>query len=577
MPTSTDGQGGLRLGEVNVQCRSPAVDSNIMLKAPRTEKVRPEPGLTLWGMLVASRSWAPVSSKIAPWTMVVTWVISALYPWLLGKAVDAAFPAPDRPVLALWAGVMVALAVLMFPLLALRFHTSSQTRWSTTHWLRAGLSQKVVDGGAAHTSDLPAGEVLTAASSDTESMSELSLSSVQLAGWVTGLLVSLGLTLWTSPTLATVLALGVAGSTVLTVPVSRMYRRRLSRQRAALGELTAHTTDGISGLRVLRGVGGHSEFLADYHKKSEATCARSIRAGTALAGVMSITALTPGVLTLVLVLWASLDVLAGRLQPGDVVMVAGAARYLFMPVMQLGMFPSLLAKAGVAAGRLRTLFDVPLFQDPPGARTDKIPDGVLSDPVTGVMAQPGQLTVLVAKNPADAAQVAYRLARLMPSGPSGAVDGVPLSQWSMKAVRGAVTLNDTHPLLLSGTLRRQLDPWKRQTDDELFAALHTAAADDVVELLPEGLDDYVTERGRSLSGGQRQRVALARALVIDPQVLVLVEPTSAVDAYTESLVASRLADSRRGKTTVVVSQSPLLRKAADAVVSVPATPSGVVV
>jgi ABC-type multidrug transport system fused ATPase/permease subunit len=95
-----------------------------------------------------------------------------------------------------------------------------------------------------------------------------------------------------------------------------------------------------------------------------------------------------------------------------------------------------------------------------------------------------------------------------------------------------------------------------------------ADAWEVVDGLPEGLDTVIGERGRSLSGGQRQRVALARALLADTDVLVLVEPTSAVDAHTEARIADRLREARAGRATVVVSASPLLLRAADRAVLV---------
>ena len=95
-----------------------------------------------------------------------------------------------------------------------------------------------------------------------------------------------------------------------------------------------------------------------------------------------------------------------------------------------------------------------------------------------------------------------------------------------------------------------------------------ANAQDVLDALPEGLDAEVDERGRSFSGGQRQRLVLARALLADPEILVLVEPTSAVDAHTEARIARDLRASREGRTTVIVTTSPLVLDQADRVVLV---------
>jgi ABC-type multidrug transport system fused ATPase/permease subunit len=101
-------------------------------------------------------------------------------------------------------------------------------------------------------------------------------------------------------------------------------------------------------------------------------------------------------------------------------------------------------------------------------------------------------------------------------------------------------------------------------------ALAAASAGDVVAALPDGLDTAVAERGREFSGGQQQRLRLARALVADPDVLVLVEPTSAVDAHTEARIAARLGGVRRGRTTVVCTTSPLVLDRADHVIYVAA-------
>ena len=144
--------------------------------------------------------------------------------------------------------------------------------------------------------------------------------------------------------------------------------------------------------------------------------------------------------------------------------------------------------------------------------------------------------------------------------------GVDLSQIPLAEVRALILVSDTSASLFRGSLQDNLDPWGQATRAEAEQALQVACAEDVYDALPEGWQGEVEERGRGLSGGQRQRVVLARALLADPPVLVLVEPTSAVDAHTEARIAQRLADHRRGKTTIIATASPLLLRHADRVV-----------
>jgi ABC-type bacteriocin/lantibiotic exporter with double-glycine peptidase domain len=136
---------------------------------------------------------------------------------------------------------------------------------------------------------------------------------------------------------------------------------------------------------------------------------------------------------------------------------------------------------------------------------------------------------------------------------------VPLRDLTLPAVREAVLVADPGARLFSGPLRAELGA----ADPE--DALHAACATDIVEELPEGLAAEVAEGGREFSGGQQQRIKLARALVADPEVLILVEPTSAVDAHTEARIAGRLAGIRSGRTTVVCTTSPLVLDWADEV------------
>jgi ABC-type bacteriocin/lantibiotic exporter with double-glycine peptidase domain len=187
----------------------------------------------------------------------------------------------------------------------------------------------------------------------------------------------------------------------------------------------------------------------------------------------------------------------------------------------------------------------------------------LVDVRSGLRVRPGRLTALVAEVPEESAAVADRLGRFA-DGPA-LLDGVSLSELERGFVRRAIVVSDANATLFSGRLRDELDVRGEATDDDLLRAITTASAEDVMDTLDEGLDAEVEERGRSFSGGQRQRLVLARALAADPDVLVLVEPTSAVDAHTEARIAERLLEHRAGRTTVVTTASPLLLDRADEV------------
>jgi ABC-type bacteriocin/lantibiotic exporter with double-glycine peptidase domain len=187
----------------------------------------------------------------------------------------------------------------------------------------------------------------------------------------------------------------------------------------------------------------------------------------------------------------------------------------------------------------------------------------LVDVRSGLVVRPGRLTAVVAERPEESAALADRLGRFA-EGPV-LLDGVSLSHLDRAFVRRSIVVSDANATLFSGTLRDELDPSGTATDEQVMTAMATASAEDVLDLLDGGLNAEVEERGRSFSGGQRQRLVLTRALTLNPDVLVLVEPTSAVDAHTEATIASRLQRYRAGRTTVVTTSSPLLLDRADEV------------
>jgi ABC-type multidrug transport system fused ATPase/permease subunit len=190
----------------------------------------------------------------------------------------------------------------------------------------------------------------------------------------------------------------------------------------------------------------------------------------------------------------------------------------------------------------------------------------LTDVDSGLVVRPATFTAVACTDPLQGSALADRLGRYTDG--EVRLGDVPLQRLPLHEVRRRVLVSDKDPVLISGPLREALDPPRLGRQLDLETVLDAASADDAIDGLEGGLEGDLTERGRSLSGGQRQRLALVRALLADPEILVLDEPTSAVDAHTEVHIAERLRGLRDGKATVVFTTSPLLLDRADTVVLV---------
>ena len=293
--------------------------------------------------------------------------------------------------------------------------------------------------------------------------------------------------------------------------------------------------------------------------------------GTRVAGIQATLdaaqVLLPGIFV-VLVTWLGARfALDGEITPGELVAFYGYSAFLVMPLRTATEFVDRATRAHIGArkiirvlagrarhhGRRRT-----------GDRAGR-PGRPLTDPVSGVTVAPGRLTAVVSARPEESAALADRLGRFGPLRTPVLLDGVPLPtcRWRPSAA-GSSSARPTRgcsPARCARSSTRRAST----TTPRSCEALSVASGEDVLEALPAGLDSEVEERGRSFSGGQRQRLALARALLTDAETLVLVEPTSAVDAHTEARIAGRLAQARRGRTTVVMTASPLLLDHADEV------------
>ncbi|SEO66182.1 putative ABC transport system ATP-binding protein [Trujillonella endophytica] len=439
--------------------------------------------------------------------------------------------------------------------------------WEETHLLRVELTERVLDPRGL--TDPPAsGELLSTATSDTDRVGRvLEAASLVVAGTAALVVAAASLLVVHVP-----LGVAVLVGAPLLVGALQLLAPLLTRRTAAQQEDVARTaglaTDLVQGVRALRGIGAEDAATERYRRTSGTALASTLHAARAVGVYRGVTTLGSGLFLAGVAGFAGALAFDGELSIGELVTVVGLAQFVAEPIGLLGFAGQKFAEARASAARIAEVLARPVLTSGGAART---PGGegrlelraVTTGPLTGLSltAAPGELLGVVAPDPRDAeALVALVAGRVAAEEVRGEVlvDGVDARDLDPAAARRAVLVEPHAVVLFEGTVRTAVDPTGAASDERFAAAVTAAAADDVLTGHPDGERRAIADRGRTLSGGQRQRIALARALLTDPPVLVLHDPTTAVDAVTEEAIAAGLAALRRGRTTVLVTSSPAL-------------------
>ncbi len=529
-------------------------------------------------------------------------------PYIFGRAVDDGILAGSTSELLKWSAVMLGV-VVVGGIFGVVFHTLIVRTWLISlYGTTQMVTRKIAQMGHVLPRRSPTGEVLSVASSDSDEFGALTeilaRSAAQFVSYLTVAAIVLSMS-WQLGVLVLVAAPVLLGAAL---PLLRPLHRRQQVERSRNSELTSMATDIVAGLRILRGIGGEQTFGRNYADQSQQARRAGVSSGIWQAAVEAVGVLLSGVFLVSLVWLGTRQVEAGELSVGQLVSFLGYGLFMVGPIRTFFELAQKSTRALVSARKAIAIFEQqPPWREPAEPRAL---DGnaEIVDDLSGFTAHPGQLTVLVSAVPEQSAALADRLGRYLPpdTDPVGEeagdglkgraarlaradrerrrariaardeeaatrewgvrLGGVDLSAARLADVRRQVLVSDTGSGLFAGTLQDAIDPHGRLTRDQAEAALRVANAEDVYDALPEGWQGQLDERGRGLSGGQRQRVVLARALAVDAPILVLVEPTSAVDAHTEARIAERVTALRHGRTTVVCTVSPLWLHHADRVV-----------
>ena len=448
--------------------------------------------------------------------MAVSFLTNGLSPVIIGRAIDEAVAEVDPRRLAGWIGVLAGTFLVGIVASWFGRRLLNRSMLVIGHDLRMEVTDRIQHprgvGGRRRT----AGELLSIASSDTQRVADAVFMTVFPVAEVASILYVGAVMLTINVPLGVAVLVGGPAIVWVALKAAAPLRRRSTKRQHALARAAATATDVVQGLRILKGLGAVDIVRGRYRTVSDEAYVRTVDANAAQARLNATTESTGSLYVIVIAVAAAWLALQGRLSVGELITVIGLTQFIIMPMTMLGKnIASRWAAAQASAARIREVLAAPY---------------ALEEEHTHVPHLPAGLTVVTAAAPEQVI--------LAPR------DRVIVAPHSADLFEGTV-LDNVHPD--EGRARR---------------ALHAAAVED----LPGGPEREVGENGRNLSGGQRQRVALARAIAADPEVLVLQDPTTAVDSVTESRITGRVAGSREGRTTVVFTDAPAWKAVADRVV-----------
>lgn len=521
-----------------------------------------------WGVLRTAVRGQRRHVAVASLLMSSHQACEAAVPVLIGVIIDDAVGAAGYGRLLLWLAVLAAVFTVLAASFKFGARRSERAVEQAAHELRLALAGRVLDPrGGTEQGRLP-GELTSLATGDATRVGALNRAVPYGAAALTAVVATAVALLWISVPLGLFVLLGTPPLLWLANLLGRPLERRSEAERERAATASGVAADLVSGLRVLKGLGAEPAAISRYRETSQDALAATVRAAGAKAwhdgGMLALN----GIFLALVALFGGRLAASGAMSIGGLIAAVGLAQFLIGPLTNFVWVSSELAQARGSAARLAALLSTPPAVTPGSeglpapVRGDVRLQGVSHASLRSVSLDvpAGELLGVVTPDPATATALLACLSREVdPSAGAVLLDGHELTGLEIDQVRAAMLVAAHDADLFEGTLASNLST----SDARVLAA---AGADEVAQALPLGVDTELTERARSLSGGQRQRVALARALAVDAPVLVLHDPTTAVDAVTEARIATGIRELRRGRTTILVTTSPALLAAADRVV-----------
>lgn len=543
-------------------------------------------GMLTWRVVAREvrRRWPALLAAVAG--LLGALAVDLLTPWPLKLLVDHVLlgrPPPPAlagvaplaslsPAAALgWlAALMALLAALGGALAYLQAFVSARIGYDVVHAVRRELFARLAALSLGSQSRFRSGEILSRIASDTVIVRDVfsdwaakALGDALLVAGVLAVMVAM------SPTLALLVALALPLLYLLMRRIGLGIRAAARAQRRQDGDLAGRLNETLAAMPLVQAFGREAHELARFEEESRASRDSGVRSARSAALVSRAVGLVAALVSALVVYVGGRMALGGELSPGDLLIFVAYVTALFKPVRDLGKLWARFSRAQVSAERLGEILALEdESRDAPGAidagravgrlELERVSFGYAPDrPVlreASLCIEPGEHVAVIGPSGAGKSSLLRLALRLCePQAGELRLDGRPLGTLTRASLRREIGVVLQDALMVGETIAANIR-WGRldASDAEVERAARLAGVHEFASALPAGYATLVGERGAQLSGGQRQRICLARTLVRDPAVLILDEPTSAVDAASAAMIERAIAWHRRGRTTLVI-------------------------
>ncbi|HVK05204.1 MAG TPA: ABC transporter ATP-binding protein [Armatimonadaceae bacterium] len=487
--------------------------------------------------------------------------------------------------LGLWVGAMFAVQAVAALLGALRSNLLEKVGQRLVYDLRNDVYAKLQRQSLAYHHDNRVGDLVSRTMGDIDQLQEVAVQGVDsvIANALSFFYVAAVL-LYLSPQLGIVTLLPILFVFVLTRYFNAKVKTLYRESRDRLGDVNARLQENLNGLPLIKAFAREQYESGRFRKATDRHLDKqfqSINARTVFFPAVRFVGFFSNVLSIG---YGAYLVLQGQFTVGGLVAYRGYWWPLFAPINQLAAINEMLQRAQAAGARVFEVLDAPeSVTDAPGAKPLDLKAGsvafenvsftytgrenVLTD--VSFCVEPGRMAALVGPSGAGKSTVLTLLLRFYDPGAGRVlIDGQDIKTVTQNSLRARMAYVPQEPFLFSGTVEDNIRYGNPDaTDEQVEEAARMANAHDFIAALPDGYATEIGERGVKLSGGQRQRIAIARAFLADPAILILDEPTSAVEPESEWIVQQSLARLMRGRTTFVTSHRLSLVRDADVILA----------